>query len=258
MSAWGIHEVQAGSTYEARVGPLSVWCSISDRTWRFGVSRRDGAEGHAAWMEGGSPPQGLVWKTWIPPEKAGLQLGIRPVLPDRPVVIRPAEPTLVPASGRFNCFVTIPLSVGIFFGHDSGQLLVNEPVIILSSTWFGEPTNGHISYAKKSGFKQSVEDLAPSAHTVVCPLRIRNRSDEVLTIERLCLHVKYLSVYQGERFLWANESSVSYRGAREWSRLAYGQGAPGFDKASERLSVPQEIPQSRFSLRSLDIGAEQL
>ncbi|MFT5472517.1 MAG: hypothetical protein ACI9OU_001247 [Candidatus Promineifilaceae bacterium] len=258
MSVWATHEIQNGCTYEFRVGPLSVWCSVSAHTWRFGTSRHDDVDGPVSWIEGSEPPTDLKWKTWIPPEGTVSSIGIRPILPDRPVVIRPSEPMQVPVSGKFNCFVEVPLSVGIFLPKSPNQLLVNEPALILSNTWFGEPTMGDLSYALRSEFKQSVDDLAVNGHTIVCPLRIRNRAAEPLSIERLCLRVQYLSVYRGDRFLWSNESSVSYRGANEWSRLAHGRGAPAFDGANERLADPFETPKSRFSLRSFNFGAEQL
>lgn len=240
------------------VGPLSVWCHIDGRIWRFAVSRAECCHDLSGWFDGVSPPEDLTWKTWIPPKNIAMKLGVRPELPANPVVVRPAETTLVPTSGKFNCFVEVPLSVAVFPAEDPGQVLLNEPVIVLSKTWFGLPTDGEISYALRSPFRQSVDDLTNSVHTVVCPLRIRNRSAETLTIERLCLRVQHLSVFRGEHFLWSNESSVSYRGASDWSRIAYGRGAPAFDNAHECLAPAPSPPTSLFNLRSFNFRIEPL
>ena len=96
-------------------------------------------------------------------------------------------------------------------------------------------------------------DFGPAR--VICPVRIRNQTKEILSFERLCLRVQYLNIYENaNRRLWANESSVMVRGDESWSRVAFASKAPAQLQHPKLLMQGKEDAKGTFLIRALNEG----
>ncbi len=177
-------------------------------------------------------------------------------MPDRPIVFRPCEPIRVPPGGRLQCFIEVPVWIGIHFAGSPQTLLFSTASQILSNTWFGSPTSGELAYAIKAEMNRDETRTSGRPDSIVCPVRIRNRTSNPLDCSRLCLRTQFLGIYRGEHMLWSNESSLSYHGEEEWNKVAYATSAPAYDKADALLSGPREQSKSRFALRSFTSGVD--
>ena len=96
-----------------------------------------------------------------------------------------------------------------------------------------------------------VEEADHPVYKAVCPVKIRNISKERLDIERFCVHVQHLSLYQAQRLLWTNEVTVTFQGRDAESKIDYARQKPSFE-SELKLITPLRIPlKEKLLKRSL-------
>lgn len=114
-------------------------------------------------------------------------------LPDLPVVLKPDIVQKVLPGQSVISYCQIPLSIEF----DINEAKIGEfPMVVLSKTWFGEPDEGVLCYSLKGQVKSNAEKLPVSAIQSVCTIEIVNRSNEVLTFDRMCLRTEYMGLYK--------------------------------------------------------------
>ena len=86
------------------------------------------------------------------------------------------------------------------------------------------------------------EDFEPNV--AICPLRLSNASVDDLEVEKIALRVAHLSLFGLEKQLWADETTIRYRGAEEGSDLRMS-GKPPAEAAGAVLLTPPRIPVAR-------------
>ena len=181
------------------------------------------------------------------------QLQLTPAYPDRALVVRPKVSYSVLPRERVQFYVSV--SVWIRLTAKEDLTLLNVPAYTLSNTWFGLPTDGELAYAMRTLARREGDHLDLHPLRVVCPVRIKNQSKEILKFERICIRPKFLSLYQDEHLgLWANESSMIVRTAQEASRVAYARKAPTNLKNPHRWQKGEEDPTGTQLLRALSVG----
>lgn len=170
-----------------------------------------------------------------------------PALPDRPLVIKPDRPlTILPGeSARF--FLEIPIWFRLTAG-DEGILIFEEPLSVLSNTWFGDPLNGQLCYRLEIRLHQSIGSVDPSAHVAMCPLSLTNDSRQGLPFEKLCLHVENLSVFKGADRLWTNGLNVVFKGPDQATQIQLDSGRPEFGGELVPACSPRE-PMDSWSIK---------
>ncbi|MGA0368894.1 MAG: hypothetical protein ACO3N7_05530 [Kiritimatiellia bacterium] len=229
------------------LGDLSLFWKIKEGDWIVGT-RRDAAaaEGSGFKFLSEPEPEGVDWRRLASVDEIP-RIQLQPAFPNRPVVVRPEFPyTLVPGE-RVNIFVGVP--VWLSLTTPQGLLLWEEPVHRLSNTWFGTPTDGELCYAMRTLARREGENLDFGPERIICPVRIRNQTKEIISFERLCLRVQYLNIYETSRKgLWANESSVMMRGDVTGSRVAFASKAPAMLKDAKLLVQGKEDARGTFSI----------
>jgi len=229
------------------LGPLTFWIKASGGDWLCRTAR---GKGEAA--APGAPEHDEGWRRiGSYPEMKSFHL--KPALPARPVVVRPEFPYVIQPGERLYFFVSVPISVQIL--NEAGVVLMEEPVVQLSNTWFGAPVDGELCFAMRTLARRELERLDFRPWRVVCPVRIRNQSKETMSFERLCLRVPYLTIYEKKgKGMWANESGVTIRGEESWSRVVYARGAPPLVPDARLLAESRDESRGSFALRSLNWG----
>lgn len=194
-------------------------------------------------------PAGGTWRR-LGSVAVSPELRFVPMMPNRPVVVRPEVPYTILPGEKVQFYLGVPLWVGVM--TQGKAVLMEEAVMQLSNTWFGTPMEGELAYAMRTLAKRDVEDLGFHPWRAVCPVRIKNQSKETLQFERLCLRVKYLDLYQdASRGIWGNESGLTVRADSSWSRITYGRGAPGEVRGASLLQKARDEVRGGFSLKSL-------
>jgi hypothetical protein len=168
-------------------------------------------------------------------------LAVTPVLPDRAVVTRPETPITVPARGTVSVIFGSPLWVRIEEAG-VGRLLEELPAIAPSLTWFGPNTmEGEICYASRTFGRLRLEDVRQLPHRVTTAVKILNHAASPLTLERLKLPVRRLSVFAtaGADF-WTEPVVLERREGKDLAELRVSAGPPGEAPDARLVSGPRD------------------
>jgi len=242
---WGLLPLANHAATAIAIGGLRLWLQREDSDWLFAIER-------VPREESAPPPDDRAWRRiGAYPDMEALRL--RPVFPPRPVVVRPRTPCAILPGERIQFYFGVPVWMAL--ETPGGQTLAEEPITILSNTWFGTPMDGELCYALRSRARRERQDMEAQPFRAICPVRIRNHSKELLKFERLCLRVQFLNLYSDKHEgLWGSESGVTYRGDNEWSRLSHARGAPTHLRDAEQISASRVQPSGAFSLKALTDG----
>ncbi len=152
-----------------------------------------------------------------------------PILADRPLVVRSDRPLTLLQGESALFFLEIPVWFRLCTADPRQLLIFEEPLSILSNTWFGDPVNGELCYSLDVRLHQGIESVEPCAFIAVCPLSLTNDSNIDLPFEKVCLHVENLSVFKGERFLWTNRLNVVFKGPEQTTQIQIVNAQPEFE-----------------------------
>ena len=221
--------------YYARIGPLHLWVVCTSSEWRIAV-RRDGVSASDSAAE--MPEDPSAWARFSFAD-ASRRMRLLPVLPDRPLLVRPEHELAVTSNTSCRFYVGVPCWVRVLAGAGEGQALTEIPTVTLSNTWFGAPDNGTLCYAVKTSARRSLEEVPSCAHQVTCPVVLRNTRGEPWPFTRLCLRVAPLTVYAAGDRLWTNQVEVRPQGDSRADRIDVGSGAPSECTSPTEVSSPR-------------------
>jgi len=171
-----------------------------------------------------------------------------PVLPDRPLVVRPDRPLTI-LSGQSGLFyLEIPLWFRLNGAAEKPARIFEEPLSVLTPTWFGDAITGELCYTLTTRLHQGLGSIEATAHRAVCPVSIANDSDADLPFARICLHIENLSVFRAPSQLWTNRLNVLFRGPEQATQINIAYGPP--DVGGEvRLASTARQPAEGWSFR---------
>lgn len=255
---WEPAAFKENALYRCDFSTLTVWLKRSGEDWYLASRKSDKETPPSPLREikGRRIPKDLNFSRWVVGSDLSTVQFI-PAMPDRSIVVRPAAALKVPAGRDALFFTSIPVWIRVTAGSPEGITLCELPSLILSNTWFGEPTAGELCYALRTRAVRTLEEIETRAYSAVCPITVRNRAPKELSFERLCVQVEHLSVYQGPDRLWTNELEVRFQGEEQSSQITIGREAPGFAEQPTKVCDARQpaektlLRQSFSVLRSL-------
>jgi hypothetical protein len=230
-----------GETQRLGIGPLTLWIrNVENEVWLA----------HAWTPEGDPSPSGSPadedWSRWALGD-APHHLRLTPVLPDRPLVVKPEHPFTLMRRASARVYVRVPAWVRLEAVEVRGggtASLAEIPTVHLSETWWGDFQEGELAYwLSTSGRRVLTPDLF-EAHMVLSAIQLDNLSQDDLRVEKLSLRVEHLSIYEKDGWLWAEEVRVDYHGEAEGSDIHMDDLPPG------EADGAREITQARAQKRS--------
>jgi hypothetical protein len=236
MDVWKPATIEPEECFHAQVGPLGLWFKRTQDELHIAVDRlSEEAKSETVPIArlAGPEPEGLDWGRWIIGSSQTVQLA--PIMPDRPVVVRPEVPVKIPTDKEALFFVSIPVWIRVTAGSEQ-MALCEEPSVILSNIWFGDCLSGELCYSLRSRARRQITDSVPQPHRAVCPVQIRNAAPTQLDVERFCVHVEHLRIYSGENWLWTNRIDITFKGEEMVGQIAYAKSAPAFESVGTMLS----------------------
>ncbi len=241
---WGALGVESEGT-KLELGKLEVYIRRVEDEWRFAYSHQEEAGPGRV-----HPEEIEEWIRFITTGEESLELS--PVLPDRPLVIRPESPVSIFPNRYASFYVAIPAWYRFTsISKGSRTNLIDIPSRNLSNTWFGDPSAGELCYALDAPLRRHSSRLEDGA--VTCSLAVRNGSGEKLDFERICVHVENLSIFaDDDERLWTNEIQVLFKGADQISQLIIRDSSPGDGTASRKLTLPRVTPNKNLLRRSFN------
>jgi len=236
VGIWQPSQIEADTRYRALAGPLQLWLRRAGDELHIAVDRYPDFDAHHETQPltpvPNSQPENLTWARWVV-GKAGDTVQLVPTTPDRPLVVRPEVPLRLPSKQEALFFVNFPIWVKVSAAAQHSLTLCEEPCIVLSKTWFGDPMSGALCYSMRTRARRDFVDIQARPHRAVCPVRIRNSAAQQLDLERFCVHVEHLTLFQGTTRLWTNQIDVTFRGDKEISQLDYGKHPPTYETVGE-------------------------
>lgn len=226
---WGPLPAEPGSSFERVFGALTM------------TIRREATE---VWVRGAHAdrPTPDAWVRWaVTPE---VRLELKPVLPDRAIVVSPEQPFHLPPGGTARIFVRVPLFVQLvrvnLIGADT--VLESFPSLVLSDTWWGTFTEGEVAYWVPTRARRSIAGDPFDAHLAISPFLLVNEADHPLPIERFAVRVSHLTLFGRGAAAWTDEVRVTYRGAQTGSEVRYTGELPPEAGDVEQLAPRREAP----------------
>lgn len=173
---------------------------------------------------------------------SGDSIFLEPGLPELPVVIKPDSVLSILPDKTLHAFIQVPLVIQICGGSSKKKYPLFEICSSdLSRSWFGDPDNGEIAYFLESSFITENEKCRTDGSVICCPVSVTNRSNQLLTLERMILRVQFLSIYQGKERLYANKTRINFRGQEQISQITYSKSAPDLEPALTQITPPRLI-----------------
>ena len=176
---------------------------------------------------------------------------LNPILPDKPMVLRPAHTLSILAGGFLKTMVPVTLFPSLVVRVDDKERIVREwPLPVLSKTWFGDPVEGEAAYSMSAPLDEKGVLPAPDPWVALCPLTIRNESPDILDFQRMILRVPYLTLYAGKKRIYTNELTVRFRGVDQISQVQISARFPDVGESVEKLSGPRSRSDWRLLRKS--------
>lgn len=242
IALWGSFELEGSSLYEVNLGNLFLRFQIRGDELQYAAESGD--SGFAC-----TPLHPVRWKrtfedlTWhrciLYEENTNLR--IKPILPDKPVLVRTMKAVQIPPGRGTVFYFQMPVWVRLeIVTAKSGDILLGDyPTESMSKTWFGDPINGELSYALRTRAVRLEENLKEESHVITCPMTIRNGTEVTLTFERINLQVEYMSVFSSGNRLWTNAASVVFRGPDQFSQINFSSLPPKIVRNPKKWSEPR-------------------
>jgi hypothetical protein len=172
-------------------------------------------------------PASTAWRHVL--NRDGTMVQPAPMLPDRPVVVRPDRSlTLLPGENAL-FFLEIPIWFRLSLSGEKRTRIFEEPTSVLSNTWFGDPVNGELCYSLATRLHQGIESVEPGADRAVCPLYITNDSETDLAFDKICLHAENLGTFRSSMRLWTNRLNVIFKGSEQTTQIQILPTPPDYE-----------------------------
>jgi len=248
---WGDFNLGESVTGFWHIGPLKLWVTNLEHEWRiYTLTGKDTLE-TALQVEVPSnhapDPEAQVSRFSF--MKMATSLNLSPLLADRAIVVKPETPFYVPPGEEATLYVSTPLWVKLSL-KKSGKL-IELPTYRPSDTWFGSSTLvGELCYASRTVGQLDLDELELVPHRAVTPVRVRNRADNPLLLERIKLPVQYLSVHQStiDR-VWTEQLTLTREEDGDLAELQIGR-LPKEAGPTEKLNGPRQHAERNLVVRA--------
>jgi len=244
QSIWHDYTIEKNGLFYSRIGELKIWCRFMQEEIQIAYQHGSGDSEPAPPQP---PPESIAWSRW-PFKNENRAIQLKPLLPDRAVVIKPDSSFRILKHKRVKVCARIPVWVQInVISREGFHLKLSEiPSMVLSNTWFGSFLEGQLCYSISSGLRQRFECDIGRPHMVICPILLDNKSDEELLIDKICLHVDNLSLYFEEKQLWSDEIHIVYKGSEEASQISVSGTPPDEATSADLITTPRNPVKKNF------------
>ena len=254
---WGEFAFTPGETRSLHLGPLRLWLNRQTDEWRmYFLQGTDPFAPEFMALEVQTDDEGEI-DSAAKARRFGFgqspeRIHLSPKLPDRPMVVRPDALLSVPSGATIELYVSYPVWLELVFGMPP---VARESIAIFQSTesWFGpNPTEGELCYASRSALCSTFTELLLRPHRVITKLRVKNRGDAALDIERIKIPLRHLSIFADEDArLWTETVSLVGGETDERTSMRILEGPPAQAKNADCLRPPEVRPDANLMERAL-------
>lgn len=248
VAVWERVEIPQKKCAVWRFPRRSIWVERIESEWHV-LSQPEaepGREARCAFVPRAQKPTSSEWRHYL--HRDGGPVQPSPMLPDKPVVVRPDRSlTLLPGQSTI-FFLELPVWFRLSTAGYQPARIFEEPLWALTRTWFGDPVTGELCWGLATRLHHAVDSIATAADIAVCPLMIENDSDTDLAFEKICLHVENLSIFRGTRLFWTNSLHAIFKGPEQATQIEIIHSPPGFEEGMAPVSEARE-PAAGWNIR---------
>ncbi|GGW69831.1 DUF432 domain-containing protein [Alishewanella tabrizica] len=176
---------------------------------------------------------------------------LTPKLLERPVVVKTRQPVSIPAGEQCVFYISSPVCIQVSLEQPVTPLF-EMPIQRLSDTWFGSSTqHGQLCYADKTQARQSLTDIPARPHRAVTAVTIENRSDKMLTIDKISIPLPFLALYgRDDGTLWTDPITLLHEAHGSLTRFKIDKTLPPGVSTVDMLTPPREMPDKHSLVRA--------
>lgn len=189
------------------------------------------------------------WTRWRLRSKKPV-LNLAPAFPNLPFVVHPEHNYQLAPGAETRLFMRIPVAVAISDKSDNNLKLTEINSVDLVKTWFGTFESGEVCYWVKTVASLKVRPEMVRAHRCYCPVLIKNESEDFLHIDKICLRVERLSIFEKDGMLWSDQMTVVHKGGDSLSDLSVEGKPPAEAAGAKLLARPRNPVRKGFALRT--------
>ncbi len=254
---WGSFALNYEQSKQWNIGPLILVVRSMSTEWQIAHERIDDSDNNnTVWSINDTDvlPESLTENSRYVFHDSKEALLVMPLLPDRPVISRPATPFNLTAGEEVTLFVSLPLWMELAVDTSPKKILKTIAIQRPSDTWFGPSTlEGELCYASTSHCRLSLEEIPQRPHRVITPVLIRNMADTSLALERLYIPAPLLSLYASSNGqLWTPQVSLVRNKDGEMAELEINNVPPKEAQAVSLVSEPRKTQASGTLIRAFN------
>ncbi|KAA3620047.1 MAG: DUF432 domain-containing protein [Calditrichaeota bacterium] len=243
---WDRYQLKLNEIRKIEIADLKLYFQLLKNEIKVGSTYSKGNKVH----DNISLPENLEWRRW-PLRKEISTIQLDPVLPDRPILVSPESSFSLLENFESRHYVRFPVSVKIAMVYDKKTVdLFEIPTIKLSNTWFGTFNEGEACYGISSGIRTEIEPDTTRPYMAICPLLLKNKTEESLFVGKICVRSDYLSLFLHESQLWTNEMGISYVGKNEISQVQVSARGPANAPGATLITKARSAVKKTLSARS--------
>ncbi|MDZ4701681.1 MAG: hypothetical protein SH809_18360 [Rhodothermales bacterium] len=258
---WGTYHIPEGLAGCWEVGPCTIWVASRPNEWRIARFQLNDAYVDAAEVRTSLEMSEMMAFIEAKGEAVSLhrfgfrvpgdEIYVRPRLADRAVVVQPEMPLHILPREEVTLYISTPLWVQFEAGSPR-RVLQEFPLYRPSDTWFGESTiHGELCYAGRTAARLRLQDLTVRPYRVITPVRVKNRAQDGLLLNRIQVLVQYLSIFEATNgHLWTQMVTVERERSGDFAAMKIGVGAPAEAGETTRLESPRRAIESNLIFRA--------
>lgn len=243
QNIWSDRTIESDKMESVSIGNLHLWILFKDSDLWIGYMHDEIEEGETP-----DPPEDLDWTRWAMEGKVQ-NVRLVPVFPDLPLIVKSEYTLKIRSKSKIKVFSRMPIWVRVVIPRSDYQL-IEVPIIQLSRTWFGTPTEGELCYHATTKARRDLSKIDPKPYLVNCPILISNKSEEDLVFENFCYRVERLGIYQHKNELWADETQIIFQGESLNSEVIMTGKLPEGIAKKQLLTEPRRKIQKSLATRT--------
>ncbi|WP_111497427.1 MULTISPECIES: hypothetical protein [Marinobacter] len=254
--AWNhTYNLASGQTQKHELSETRFWVTLLDNEWQVRWERNAGETDRTEWRQQVShvlPGSEVKQHRFIRPDEDG-DLLFMPAMADRPTMIRPYQPLTIPAGRECTIYVATLVWLRILVGRTRTQLM-ELPLAEPSLTWVGRTTmDGELCYTAPTYARLVLDAVPKRPWRAISPVRICNRRQEPLLLERFSLPTPSLPLYRNERDqLWTPQVTVVCETEMAQASLRVARRLPAEAGECEKLAEARSWHDRGVLTKALD------
>jgi len=249
---WSVYNIESDQIYQCRIGEANFWIRRDKNEIYIATSHdKNGADQNTNVI-----PEDLKWARFVIKEEP-ISIELSPAMPDRPLVVKPEASFYLTSRTKRTIHVRIPVWVYISIAAKNKIKLVEIPSVILSNTWFGDLIDGELCYWLTSGARSKIEPDPSRPYMAICPLTIKNESDENLFVEKFIVRAENSTLFVRDGQLYTDEILISFKGKNEISSVTF-KGKPQTEiSGANKIAEPRKKQSKKILAKTFDLKKDK-